>query len=667
MRDKRPRFSDSVKTQQYWFAKLTDAYDRLRIEERAHKAAQYRRRYGKYRRSKSETNAISRKLVVKVRNTVQDTPVCTPHFAEADDELHWADRLRSFADAQARKTSLKRQLRAICWDNYFAGIGWAEVDFLTRFSAGTPVEPATSKRQAIQDRDRIEQEFQQAMAGAMPMLSPDDPHALDIELHERHRDDVMALRAAYPAGTFEAQQLDLAINLLDIHIADHRHAQQRVDEQHVRFRRIPPFFVVYDPDALCWEDAEWYAVERMERKEVLTANPELKHVASLTGSAGVERDPYFQKRKNIDAGEVVGAKSEGAEAPTEQWIRYWIIHDRLENLMIVVADQEVLEQRPLKVGPWPYPGEILRPVVLRPVIDEIAGVSECEVLESLHDQLQSVQGKIQAYLDAVPAFKFLINEALASQGPFKRDFKDPSLPYARVKGDPAAAGIKEFRWPGLDKELINREQRLESALDWESGIPDYAQAQTNDETATMTAARDRMLGTQLSADKEEIAECVAWYLEMLIRIWRETGTVEQWVRIVGDSGRDWQHFLPQDLPYNVSWLVDADSLAPTKRELEKKQALEFVAAISPWAIPEPLVQMRPVLAALFRKFDIGPEDLSEIFVQPMAAPALPAAAPAEGGMPADGTGQPAGPTQPNQGLALEGVDFGNQLSNVAVA
>ena len=656
VRAKRPKFADSPRTQTYWYAKLQDAYTRLEMENRAHTASRNRRRYGKYQRREGQSNAISRKLVIKVRNTVQETPVLTPHFAEADDELHWADRLRSFAADQAHKTGLKRELRRLCWDNYFAGVAWAQVDFQSRFSAGTPVQASMEKRQAAADRDRIELEFQQAMIGQMPMLSPDDPHSLDIEIHERHRDDLMALRAGYPAGTFEAQQLDLGLQLMDVHIADHRYAENRVEDQKVRFRRVPPFSVVYDPDALCWEDSEWYAVDMTERKEVLEANPDLKHVRDLKGSAGCVKDPYFERQKTIDAGPVSGT---GPEAPTELWVRYWLIHDRLEELLIVIAEPEIGEQRPLHVGPWPYPGPIVRPVVLRPVQDEIAGVSECEVLETLHDQLQGVQNKIQQYIDAVPAFKFLIQESLASHGPFKRSLKDPKIPYAVTKGDPSQ-GIKEFRWPGIDKELLEREQVLNAALDWESGIPDYAQMGSNDETATLTSAKDRQMGTQLGSDKEEIADVVEWWLANLINIWRESGTVEQWVRIVGDSGRDWQQFLPQDLPHNITWLVDADSLAPTKRELEKKQALEFVAAITPFAIPEPLIQMRPILAALIRKFDLGPEDLSEIFVQPM----LPVAEPMPGEMPPEAG---AGPTDPNQGLGLDGQQQGAQLAPMGMA
>jgi len=264
----------------------------------------------------------------------------------------------------------------------------------------------------------------------------------------------------------------------------------------------------------------------------------------------------------------------------------------------------------------------------------------------------------------VPALKFFISEKLYNQKSFRRQWNDPNQPEV-VLNDEDMNGVKDIKWPGVDQALLEREQRLENLLDSESGIPEYAQAESSGETATMTAARDRMMGAQLSSDKEAVSDIVRWWAGMTVAIWREMGTTEQFLRIVGDEGRDWQRFSPADIPYGISWLVDSDSLAPTRRELEKKQQMELIGVLSQFAVPEPLIRMRSLLASLIRKFNAGPEDLSEVFVtleeqmgQAMAAQQQIAAA---GGMPV-GPGGP-GPGSPmNAGVAPEGYNQGAELA-----
>lgn len=658
VRDKRPRFGLTARTHRYWTERIADAAKRLKLDQRAAKARKYRERYGLYQNDPSvPINSVSRKLVVKVNNTVQETPVITPHFRESDDEQNWSERLTAFMADAAEKTGLKKELRQLCWDNYFAGIGWARVDFQTRFAAAVPQTAREEKRQVLMDEQRIEQEHAQALAGVLPQIAPDDPHGLDLERHESRLDELMAQRELWPEGTFERQAVDLAINLLLVHVGDHRHADERVEEQKVVFRRWPPFLVVYDPDALRWEDCDWYAIEMVERKEVLQLDPLLKNVKKLQGAAGIDRDVYLEKRRRgtMDAG---GAGISEQRGEVERYIRYWLIHDRLEQQMIVVAETEQVEQLPLLVAPWPYPGEIVRPLVLRPVIDQVHGVAECSLLESVHDQLIDVARKIKQYVTAVPAYKFFILKKLMNREEFKRHWRDPTIPWVPIEED-EAGGIKDLTWPGIDKNLLERELRLENMLDSESGIPEYAQAETTGETATMTSARDRMMGAMLAADKESVAELVQWWCTVTITIWREQGTTEQFVRIVGDQGRSWARFSPEDIPHGVTWLVDSDSLAPTRRELEKKQAMELLSALTPYAVPEPLIHMRPILASLIRKFQLGPEDQSELFVSPQEQMMQQMAA-QQAAAPAGAGAEPLG-----AGVQPEGLESGPELASAA--
>ena len=97
-------------------------------------------------------------------------------------------------------------------------------------------------------------------------------------------------------------------------------------------------------------------------------------------------------------------------------------------------------------------------------------------------------------------------------------------------------------------------------------------------------------------------------------IYRDFSTEPQTVRVVNEMGVAFQPFNPADLPSGVHWLVDSDSMAPSKRELERKQDLELMSTMSALFgtfIPNP----SPLIRAVLRKFDFG-EDIGEIMTPP---------------------------------------------------
>jgi len=119
----------------------------------------------------------------------------------------------------------------------------------------------------------------------------------------------------------------------------------------------------------------------------------------------------------------------------------------------------------------------------------------------------------------------------------------------------------------------------------------------------------------IEQDQQAVAELVKWWLDQLLAIWREMGTTEQWVRIVGDDGREFQRMTPAEIPTGVFWTVDSDSFQPLAREVEQKREIELVQAVAPWMDPTPVLAARPFIARLLRKLG-GPEDVSPMFLEP---------------------------------------------------
>jgi len=309
---KRPRFNHGPATHKYWHRAIVDAKKRLQITERA-ETARKNSQYATYelRDRNQSVNAISRKLVAKANNIVTDNPEVTPQFREQDDELNWADKIQAFAKNAIRKGRLKHELRRILWDNFCGDIGWGKVDFVTRFALPAPVSPLTQKREALAERGLIETEFEQLLAGEVPLVGPDDLHGLHIEAHEQQLEELDEL--------IRGRQVPKELaDILDLHQADHREADEHVEDEKVEFLRWPAYLVYYDPGALRWEDVEWYAFEMVARREELVADPQLHNVIALKGQPGLCDDPYHERRAGSDGVEL------NKGAPEEAFIRYFV-------------------------------------------------------------------------------------------------------------------------------------------------------------------------------------------------------------------------------------------------------------------------------------------------------------------------------------------------------
>ncbi|HUU85489.1 MAG TPA: hypothetical protein VM243_18475 [Phycisphaerae bacterium] len=595
---KRPSWTYGTKTQHYWYQTIQDAKDRLKIEDRAQKAKK-NQAYATYDLDPAATvNAISRKLIAKAVNIVTDLPIVTPQFQEQDDEERWRDIVTALCQREMRSSELKWELRRQLWDNFTGDISWGMLSFESRFAKPQAVDPTADRRRVVEEQARIELEHQAAAMGQMLTVGPGDMHVLHEQLHRDFRDKM--------AQMVEQALLPDVLAMFDLHLADHRQAQQRVVAEKVRYQRVPPYLVYYDPDALKWADVEWYAIEFVERVEILKVNPQLRNTNALIGSAAVYDDPYHDRKPGH-----IDADQHSYATPREVHIRYWLVHSRFDNQMIVVAEHEQSDQLPLLVAPWPYPCDIVKPFVLNQVNDQVHGVSEIARLTRLHNELIDIRAKISDHARHVPTAKVAVDPSLATDKGLMRQLKDPKQIWVTV--DPNKA--KEIKFPNLDDALVNLAEKLDMELNEEAGTPEFAQAASVDETATATAARDRQFGTVLKDAKASLAEQVRWFCVSVVVIWRENGTTEQLVRIVGDRGRDWRSFSPTDLPYGVTFEVDADSLSPTQRDLAKKEARELVETLAPFMNPAPCLDTKAVLTPLIRRSDLT-EDVNDLFMDP---------------------------------------------------
>lgn len=604
LRDKVPTFKLNNDTHLFWWRTLTHAKKQLDVDKRAGKASENRKWANyEFQGDDSQINAITRKLRAKEMQLISETPGIIPQFREWDDDLRWQDLLVSLAQREMRDSDVRTQIRRMIWDNFVGDISWGMVKFESQFSFPT-VDVRTRKRQAIEDGNRIDEEHRGVLMGELLFVGEDDLHALHLERHEDLRDQIVE-------GVREGIVAPEILDALEMHLADHRAMMTPVDNERFMFERWPSYLVLYDPTATRWQDVDWYATEHVQRKKDLEAHPALKFVSKLDGGQQVTRDPYHKTRT---LGDTSRRQMDEETVGRDMYVRFWVIHWLPDNQMIVVAEHEKPDQRPMAVETWPFPGQSIRPFVLNPVPDQIHGVSEAKRLEGAHKQLVQADNRIRRYMKDLPPMKVFVTKTAAADEKFWTELNDPSIKYVQVNADTMDA-IKEIKIAPLPEELRNQSIHLEARLNEEAGTPEFAQAAITEETATATAARDRQFSALIEDGKWYISQMVDWMLTQMVAYWRENGTTEQLVQITGDRGRMWESITPADLPYGVSWQVDPDSLSPTARDLAKKQQLEFLQVIAPFLEPGPALKVRPVMEQFLRTFE-HVEDPSDVFLLP---------------------------------------------------
>lgn len=665
---RQPKFGHNTRTQQYWYLKIIEAIDELDIEGRAAKAQNYQDKYQKYEfpRSgpgKQTVNGISRQLVSFTNNVVSDNPTVTPQFLNELDENQWYDAAESFLQQKVKDVDLQAALTQMLWDNYYGDISWLRVDWTTSFvPTGTPTDPDALKQQANVQQAQIDAEHAQLQQGFALQTNEDDIHPLHRQGHEQVFNQLHMIlpqiQDAVAAGLapFEQQQvIEQQINLLGIHIDDHRRAEDSIEGEAFTAVRWPSYTVYYDPFATRWEDCDWYAIERVERLEDLKDRPDFRNTANLKGAPGKDSDPLHNRRiRGRSTG--MGPNMGNQTAPAEMYVRYWIIHDRRSRQLIVIADQEQNnpEQKPMVVEEWPFAGDIIKPFVLIPVNDRVHGVPMIERLEFVHKQYVAVENKISEYISEVPAAKIFIEDGAIDE-PFIKQFKDPTKLFCKVKtGKLPKEQVLPWNHPGIDKNLLEERARLQNELQLESGIPEVYNAGESDETATATAVRDRQAGNKVNDAKNKLGRVVEWFCDRVVTFYRKFSVEPQVVRVVSDDGVTFKPFQPSELPDGIQWLVDADSLAPTKRELERKQtleALQVLSALFGTFIPNP----QPLLKDYLRQLGHG-EEIPEAFamIPPQMLPGM-----AQPGMP----GMPG--MTPDTMNGQPGNDVGGELAPAA--
>lgn len=657
--DKRPAFGYTPRTQDYWYSKIVDSINRLEISERAQKANERKKKYQQYDFQQDRggkpiqtVNGISRQLVTFVHNVVTTNPTVTPQFYQEHEELMWRYKLKGFVENNIRTNDLKTVLADLVWDTFFADIAWLKADWRTQFVGGTPTDPADSRQRQMQESAKIDQEHAAMGTGMALPTEPDDWHELHIDEHSKQEDalnqTIDTFTQAQAAGFDTEPQIAQAqqtLTLVGLHKDEHIKAARTVDQEFFEARRWPSYLVYYDPDAPTWKDAGWYALEVVERREVMMERDDLRGVSKLKGQPGRVTDEYHEGPANRARSSQPSADITG---PTETYIRHFIIHDREGSQLIIIAVTETSQQVPLLVTDWPFEGDIVCPLVLRPVNDRIHGIPLIHILEFVHTQYAAVQDKISEYITKIPAAKMFIEKELLTDE-VKKIISDPSKFFCPVKSLPKE---KLMPWvaPGIDQNLLEERQRLNNELQLESGIPEVYNAGESDETATATAVRDRQAGNKIDDAKNKVASLVEWYCTTLVDTFRLHGTTEQWVRVIGDQGLQFDKFLPSDIPRDVYWNVDSDSLAPSKREMEKKQVIELLNVLTPLAGLLPGFQDFVISAV--GKWDImeNPQKLKE---QPPMPPMMP------GMMP--GGGAP-GQVAPMQQQGMPGQMVGGELA-----
>lgn len=460
--------------------------------------------------------------------------------------------------------------REIVDDAGWLGIGWGARKWEQDQFPDTPGMQDLVSDIERQEQAKIEGE-EIVMAETMQPLdiAPDDVHWLHIERHKQ------ALLMAFNLEHTQALQQ---------HIDLHESVYAATTKSGSKLSRIRPEDMIYDPDARCWDDVLWCAERSVEFLDDVIRNPDYKNASSR---ADIAADPgYLDKEADDNSREPYQGDDGGVEMEVVEVYR---IFDRRGGKVwgnpkyngprLIIISPNQVNRLPLNVLPWPYRGNIYKPLVLLEAKDRIEGVSMARVAMNAHDKLVTINNARVMAAEKMPKSRGIINKRYFT--PSERDkFLNGDIDFLFTENDIPADAFIEVRPQTLNPDIFSAENAITAYINRALRSAEVAQgveggAKFATEIDALTAARGR--GVQIL--QKRVAEWMVWQWETFFKQMHDFATSELLVTATGGVALDINVLQAKEIPLDLRITVDTDTFAAYNRELQKKQFREFLQFI----------------------------------------------------------------------------------------
>lgn len=385
------------------------------------------------------------------------------------------------------------------------------------------------------------------------------------------------------------------------------------------------FFV--DPDAATIENAD-YVIHRVAKNiDKVKENKNYKVPDAL--NPDYKKDPFKTQRDAI----MGMTTQDDSKKEMVELVEYWglaDIGDGMEECLIVVANGTYLlraEKNPFAHGKKPF--------IKLDDIDvhlEFWSIGEPEMLESLQYELNDVRNQRMDNVNLILNRMWLVAKGA--------DVDEDDL-VSRPGGIVHAMdinGIKELSTADVTMSAYNEESLIKADIQDTSGVSDYAKGIGNSSSKGTPQGNDTATGMMIL--QEAGNQRFRYKLDNLEDSLRELGkqmvALEQqfldrdiFVRIMGQSGLQWEKLSPDDIKGAFDITVEAGSTQPMNKSIRRAEARELLAQMSPLAALG--VNLKPIIEYLLSTYEIPePSAVFQGQQQMVSGPMAPQGGPAVG-------------------------------------
>lgn len=577
-----------------WFERIKRAKDLLEIEERKKRYDETVKLINGERCEESPADVYLNEAFSPFADLAHSTiPGVPPVSVEARRMEHerTAKMVSAFADSltDSGVIPLEAELYDTEWDSICAGIGVFKCPWSAQFKP-TTTRPSDSPEFL---QPYVEDAMVENSDPSIAKVSEDDNHAVHLQVH-----------AGVPG--------------LEQHIAEHEESLVGTVKELPDIQRVAWWDFVYDPDATRWQDRQWEAELCEELVSVLQDIPGVKNLTvENCGNASLdENDNGFNETTATNAFDFENTK-----------VRVWKIHDRRHDEYVIIPDAEGC--KPVLEADWIYPGLDIYNVLVHTgqrIPGQIHGVSLMELARPTLEEMAHLNKRIRRQIDKKAA-----SGPVAARGALTAQDKQQLSNEETMIKEVSASAIgtwKDWDPDGIPQDFLMQMERLEGNLRRILGNDVMMQGgdSPHSQTATEAGLRGQYNENRMTRRKADISDTMSWIVRTWVMLVRAIGGKEIPVRIAGPVGMELAYLSPSEIPDDLAFTLDIESLDQGKKaqELQGKvqwyQAAMGVAAVNPQAYD-------PIKLTNWLAVEMGirdPERFQPSMMDPtMAAPAMP--------------------------------------------
>lgn len=325
----------------------------------------------------------------------------------------------------------------------------------------------------------------------------------------------------------------------------------------------------FDPRGTTIDDCRWVAhrmYRTIEHLQEMQKNGIYKNINLLEQAQLVRMDDEKDQRR-ATVGVSIPEELERMEGEKRvvELIEYWE-----DDRVVTVANRDVVirdEENPYRHGKKPF-----IKIVDQSVPHEFYGIGEIEPIETLQYELNSRRNQ---RLDNVT---LALNRMWIVENGAGVDEDELISDAGGVVHTNKLSGIEQLVMPDVTSSSYKEETEVKADIQQTTGVSDFTRGIGSDSLANDTATGISLIqeagNARFRLKLRNIEGGIQRMGEMMVSLNDQFVSEEKVIRIVGDSGTEWETLKPQDLRGNFDVKVEAGSTLPSNEAVNKKQVMD---------------------------------------------------------------------------------------------